>query len=160
MAGTSTLSPDSIHGGPAIATLSGIFLNDGDKSCIDRGDIFRIDTGTTPPTFSFKGGSAGNIAIAAEAVTLTHNQLKHSKDGGYLVHIPVVVFGRTMVNCKDDTTTSTTYHGGDMAYIGSDFKVTDTEPTATGYRITFLHPDEIVSKKESPKEVFVEPYRA
>ena len=159
MAATSTLSPDSIHGGPAIATLSGIFKNDGDKSCIDRGDIFRIDTGTTPPTFSFKGGTgAGNIAIAAEAVTLTHNQLKHSKDGGYLVHIPVVVFGRTMVNCKNGTTA--TYHGGDMAYIGSDFKVTGTAPTAnTGYRITFLHPDEIVNEKESPKEVFVEPYK-
>ena len=159
MAGTNTLSPDSIHGGPAIATLSGIFLNDNPKkSCIDRGDIFRIQPGS-PPKFSFESGGADNIAIAAEAVTLTHNQLKHSKDGGYLVHIPVVVFGRTMVNCK--TTGTTTYHGGDMAYIGSDFEVKSTAPTPeTGYRITFLHPDEIVNEKESPKEVFVEPYRA
>lgn len=156
MAASSTLSPDSIHGGPAIATLSGIIATK-KKDAIDRGDIFSVETGS-PNKFHFKGGEEGNLAIAAEAVTLNHNQLKH----GGLVHIPVVVFGRTQVNLCEGGTKE--YHGGDMAYIDAtdtNFKLANAPGGAkTSYRVTFLHPKEDMKTKPYPYEVFVEPYRA
>jgi hypothetical protein len=156
MAASSTLSPDSIHGGPAIATLSGILATK-NKDAIDRGDIFSVEKGS-PNKFHFEGNKKGNLAIAAEAVTLNHNQLKH----GGLVHIPVVVFGRTQVNLTGAGTT--TYHGGDMAYIdptNANFELTNTQPSGkTSYRVTFLHPKEDMKTKPYPYEVFVEPYRA
>ena len=155
MAASSTLSPDSIHGGPAIATLSGIIATE-DKNAIDRGDIFRVEKGS-PNKFYFEGGADGNLAIAAEAVTLNHNQLKH----GGLVHIPVVVFGRTQVNLFEGGNKK--YHGGDMAYIKlTDFGLDDSAPGGgkTSYRVTFLHPTEPMKTEPCPYEVFVEPYRA
>ena len=156
MAASSTLSPDSIHGGPAIATLSGIIATE-DKNSIDRGDIFRVKKGS-PNEFHFKGGNDGNLAIAAEAVTLNHNQLKH----GGLVHIPVVVFGHTQVNLCEGGTKE--YHWGDMAYIDAtdtNFKLANAPVGGkTSYRVTFLHPKEPMKTEPSPYEVFVEPYRA
>ena len=154
MAASSTLSPDSIHGGPAIATLSGIIATK-DKDAIDRGDIFSVEKGS-PNKFHFKGNKSGNLAIAAEAVTLNHNQLKHEG----LVHIPVVVFGRTQVNLFEGG--NKTYHGGDMAYIKNNFELDDSAPggAKTSYRVTFLHPDERMKTEPCPYEVFVEPYRA
>ena len=154
MAASSTLSPDSIHGGPAIATLSGTIGKLNKIGTIDRGDIFRVEDGS----FYFEGGGPGNLAIAAEAVTLNHNQLKH----GGLVHIPVVVFGRTQTNLSEGGNKK--YHGGDMAYINGDnakFKLTNNPPGGrTSYRVTFLHPNEPMKTEPCPYEVFVEPYRA
>ena len=155
MAASSTLSPDSIHGGPAIATLSGIIATK-NKDAIDRGDIFSVEKGS-PNKFHFIGNEPGNLAIAAEAVTLNHNQLKH----GGLVHIPVVVFGRTQVNLTEGGNKK--YHGGDMAYIDvndAKFELTNAPPGGkTSYRITFLHPKEDMKTEPYPYEVFVEPYR-
>ena len=155
MAASSTLSPDSIHGGPAIATLSGTIGKLNKNGTIDRGDIFCVEKVGSATLFNFESGGTGNLAIAAEAVTLNHNQLKHEG----LVHIPVVVFGRTQVNLfKAD---NKKYHGGDMAYIKDDFELDDSAPGGayTSYRITFLHPKEDMKTEPYPYEVFVEPYR-
>ena len=162
---STTFSPDSIHGGPSIATLSGTCSFNGAISALDRGDVFYINySGKAGVRYSFsfdkavRGEWTGRIAIAAEAVTLTHNQLHHHG----IVHIPVVVFGRTVVNLKHNEDQNQKFYGGDIAWISNnDLKVHSS--IQEGYQITFLHPEEDIpsktfTKKGTPTEVFVEPF--
>jgi len=161
---STTFSPDSIHGGPSIATLSGACGVGANFSGIDRGDVFFINlsqNSRTKYTFTFDkpaDQTTGRIAIAAEAVTLTHDQLHHHG----IVHIPVVVFGRTVVNLKHKEGQNQKFYGGDTAWISnSDLMVYPN--TKEGYQITFLHPEENIpsntfTNKGTPTEVFVEPY--
>jgi len=175
MASSNTFSPDSIHGGPVIATLCGKFkkmvvdkktrnttLVDDSIDHIDRGDIFFVIKVVGKPYYNFikeYDSSAKNffpnMAIAAEAVALNHGQRKHQD----LVHIPVVVYGRTQVNlsCVD----TTTFNGGDFACIGPDKRLGRVNQFQKFYpsvffNVTFLHPVEKVKKSELPFEVFVE----
>ena len=179
MASSNTFSPDSIHGGPVIATLCGKFkklivttrgistelsIVDDEIDHIDRGDIFFVKKVDDQPYYDFFKESVDlgrkynffpNMAIAAEAVALNHGQRKHQD----LVHIPVVVHGRTQVNLSRHT--NTTYNGGDFACIGPDKKLggnnvfQDYYPSVF-FNVTFLHPVEKVKTKELPFEVFVE----
>ena len=169
MASSTTFSPDAVHGGPVVATLSGTFENNnfptGDR--IDRGDIFFAKRVVPSKNYKFylTGDADKNMVIAAEAVTLNHNQMKH----GATIHIPVVVYGRTIVKLKRDD--NKTYNGGDFAAIDRDGKVgnpnvASTVSNSTVYHVTFLHPEEKVKaidtnslKDHDPYEVFVEPFR-
>lgn len=149
MASTTTFSPDAVHGGPVVATLSGT-LDATITESLQRGEVIKFDGST----FSKDNTSTDNIAITAEAVAFTHAQLKHKA----LVHIPCVIFGRTQVllSGKNDEDV----HGGDMRYIDTDFKIEGSPPdTMTTFKITFVHPkDKIKKNKLQPFEVFVEQY--
>lgn len=205
MASANTFSPDALHGGPVIVTLSGKFNPDNKRKTIDRGDILffsysgsghaKLDT--EPPLTSeqddMETGNDQNIffmdrtdnvkmAIAAEAVTLTHNQLKHQS----MVYVPCVVYGRTWV--KLNVLENMTLRGGDFGFISDEsffFPGTPAFGTKTRssnikgiffttertyYRVTFIQSKEDLKKNAFNNfqdvkdlnlvDVFVEPYQS
>lgn len=149
MASTTTFSPDAVHGGPVVATLSGT-LDATITESLQRGEVIKFDGSKFNKT---NGDGNGNIAITAEAVAFTHAQLKHKA----LVHIPCVIFGRTQVLLSGDDKV----YGGDMRYITTNFDI-ETSPTTpsnfTTFKITFVHPEDKIKDKLQPFEVFVEQY--
>lgn len=186
MASTTTFSPDALHGGPVVVTLCGKLDKDFGKSCIDRGDIIFIDQQNKVISSDLLFENAGDhrfaepstfsMAIAAEAVTLTHNQLKHKAD----IYVPVVVYGRTVVNLKirhgDDFPNKIDFYGGDTGYIDNQKFIHAHAPLAEGhqpfyfntfrtyYKITFIQSKDTIfsysdPEKTTPFDVFVEPYR-
>ena len=191
MASATTFSPDALHGGPVVATLCGKLDEDFGKTRIDRGDIIFVDQerkiiqsyleyeninvdkyGETQFFFP----NEFSMAIAAEAVTFTHNQLKHKAD----IYVPVVVYGRTIVNVtipnEEGMARKIEFRGGDTAYIDNNKDLHAHAPLAMGefpflfntyrtyYKITFIQSkDTIFSSKDplktTPVDVFVEPYQ-
>ncbi len=206
MASANTFSPDALHGGPVIVTLSGKFDPDNQRKTIDRGDILFFSYSdskpaklhTEPPLASeldetsedtadkniFYMDRTVNVkmAIAAEAVTLTHNQLKHQS----MVYVPCVVYGRTWV--KLNVLENMTLRGGDFGFISDESFFSPGTPAfgtktqgagqrgifftteRTYYRVTFIQSKEDLKKNvfnnfQDVKDlnlvdVFVEPYQS
>lgn len=202
MASANTFSPDALHGGPVIVTLSGKFNPENQATTIDRGDVLFFEytssgqtmLHTEPPlTSTRKDGEDVDtyfmerynadirMAIVAEAVTLTHNQLKHQS----IVHVPCVVYGRTWV--KLNVLENMTLSGGDFGFISDELIFKPGTPAfgtrtrggggmgifyttdRTYYRVTFIQSKEDLKKVTFTNghpvkdlnlvDVFVEPYQ-